>query len=40
MINWYLDTNTNLVQSLESAPPDLDIPLAAMMPLNGFVLTF
>jgi uncharacterized protein (TIGR03083 family) len=26
LTGWYLDTNANLVRSLESAPPDLDAP--------------
>lgn len=35
LINWYLDTNTNLVIALESASPDLDCPtfLPAPSPL-------
>ena len=24
LINWYLDTNANLVDALESAPPDVE----------------
>jgi uncharacterized protein (TIGR03083 family) len=35
LIDWYLDTNANLVQALESAPQDLDCPtfLPAPSPL-------
>jgi uncharacterized protein (TIGR03083 family) len=35
LVDWYLDTNTNLVRALESAPPNLDCPtfLPAPSPL-------
>lgn len=35
LVDWYLDTNANLVNALESAPPDLDCPtfLPAPSPL-------